>query len=99
MDLNRLKKNIVNRDWTSKSKQSNINYIKGKLKQFGLNIPKYYAYFGIFMTLISVILMIVLKSRRPLHDLFADTREVYLESNDYTYYQKKRKKVKRKSGK
>ena len=35
----------------------------------GLNIPKYYAYFGIFMTLISVILMIVLKSRRPLHDL------------------------------
>lgn len=51
------------------------------------------------MTLISVILMIVLKSRRPLHDLFADTREVYLESNDYTYYQKKRKKVKRKSGK
>ena len=61
----------------------------------GLNIPKYYAYFGIFMTLISVILMIVLKSRRPLHDLFADTREVYLESNDYTYYQKKRKKVKR----
>ena len=48
---------------------------------------------------ISVILMIVLKSRRPLHDLFADTREVYLESNDYTYYQKKRKKVKRKSGK
>ena len=65
----------------------------------GLNIPKYYAYFGIFMTLISVILMIVLKSRRPLHDLFADTREVYLESNDYTYYQKKRKKVKRKSGK
>ena len=44
----------------------------------GLNIPKYYAYFGIFMTLISVILMIVLKSIRPLHDLFADTREVYL---------------------
>ena len=41
MDLNRLKKNIVNRDWSSKTKQSNINYIKGKLKQFGLNIPKY----------------------------------------------------------
>ena len=33
----------------------------------GLNIPKYYAYFGIFMTLISVILMIVLKSRRPFY--------------------------------
>ena len=41
MDLNRLKKNIINRDWSNKSKQSNINYIKGKLKQFGLNIPKY----------------------------------------------------------
>ncbi len=43
MDLNRLKKNIANRDWTSKSKQTNINYLKGKLKQFGLNIPKYLA--------------------------------------------------------
>ena len=41
MDLNRLKKNIINRNWTGKSKQTNINYIKGKLKQFGLNIPKY----------------------------------------------------------
>ena len=41
MDLNRLKKNIINRDWSSKTKQSNINYIKGKLKQFGLSVPKY----------------------------------------------------------
>ena len=41
MDLNRLKKNIVNRDWSNNSKQTNINYIKGKLKQFGLNVPKY----------------------------------------------------------
>ena len=41
MDLYRLKKNIKNRDWSSKTKQSNINYIKSKLKQFGLNIPKY----------------------------------------------------------
>lgn len=49
--------------------------------------------------LFLVILMFILKSRRPLHDLFANTREVYLESNDYEYYQKKRKKVKRKSGK
>ena len=30
----------------------------------GLNIPKYYAYFGIFMTLISVILMIVFKIKK-----------------------------------
>lgn len=41
MDLNRLKKNITNRNWSSKSKQTNINYIKGKLKQFGLSVPKY----------------------------------------------------------
>ena len=41
MDLNRLKKNILNRDWSNKSKKSNINYIKGKLKQFGLSVPKY----------------------------------------------------------
>ena len=41
MDFNRLKKNIKNRDWSSKTKQSNINYIKSKLKQFGLSIPKY----------------------------------------------------------
>lgn len=41
MNLNRLKKNISGRDWSSKSKQTNINYIKGKLKQFGLSIPKY----------------------------------------------------------
>lgn len=41
MDLNRLKKNLVNRDWTSKSTKTNINYIKGKLNQFGLSVPKY----------------------------------------------------------
>lgn len=63
-----------------------------------LNIPKYYAYFGILITLISVLLMVILKSRRPLHDLIADTREIYLESNDYAYYQKKRAKAKRRSG-
>ena len=41
MNLNRLKKNILNRDWGNKTKQTNINYIKGKLKQFGLSVPKY----------------------------------------------------------
>ena len=40
-NLNRLKSNLINRDWTSKNTKTNINYIKGKLKQFGLNIPKY----------------------------------------------------------
>ena len=42
MELIRLKKNILNRDWTSKTKQSNINYIKGKLtdKQIQANTNK-----------------------------------------------------------
>ena len=41
MDLNKIKKNILKRDWNSKNTKTNINYIKGKLKQFGLSIPKY----------------------------------------------------------
>ena len=41
MNLNRLKSNLVNRDWSSKNTKTNISYIKGKLKQFGLSIPKY----------------------------------------------------------
>ena len=41
MNLNRLKSNLVNRDWSSKNTKTNISYIKGKLRQFGLNTPKY----------------------------------------------------------
>ena len=41
MNLNRLKSNLVNRDWSSKNTKTNISYLKGKLKQFGLNTPKY----------------------------------------------------------
>ena len=41
MDLNRLRKNIINRDWGSKTKKTNINYLKSKLKDFGVEIPKY----------------------------------------------------------
>ena len=41
MNLNRLKSNLVNRDWSSKSTKTNISYIKGKLSQFGLSSPKY----------------------------------------------------------
>ena len=41
MNLNRLKSNLVNRDWSSKKTKTNISYIKGKLKQFGLTTPKY----------------------------------------------------------
>ena len=41
MNLNRLKSNLVNRDWSSKNTKTNISYIKAKLKQFGLSTPKY----------------------------------------------------------
>ena len=41
MNLNRLKSNLVNRDWSSKNTKTNISYIKGKLNQFGLSSPKY----------------------------------------------------------
>ena len=41
MNLNRLKSNLVNRDWSSKNTKTNISYIKSKLKQFGLTTPKY----------------------------------------------------------
>ena len=41
MDLNRLKSNLINRDWNNKSAKTNISYIKGKLNQFGLSTPKY----------------------------------------------------------
>ena len=41
MNLNRIKSNLVNREWGSKSTKTNISYIKSKLKQFGLSTPKY----------------------------------------------------------
>ena len=41
MNLNRIKKNITNRDWGSKSKETNIKYLKQKLKQFNLPVPNY----------------------------------------------------------
>ena len=41
MNLNRLKSNLVNRDWSSKNTKTNISYIKSKLNQFGLSTPKY----------------------------------------------------------
>ena len=41
MNLNRVKSNLINRDWNNKSAKTNISYIKGKLSQFGLSAPKY----------------------------------------------------------
>ena len=41
MNLNRLRNSLLNREWASKSKKTNINYLKNKLKDFDLAIPKY----------------------------------------------------------
>ena len=41
MNLNRLRNSLLNRDWGSKSKKTNINYLKNKLKDFDIRIPKY----------------------------------------------------------
>ena len=41
MNLNRLRNSLLNRDWESKTKKTNINYLKNKLKDFGMNVPKY----------------------------------------------------------
>lgn len=43
MNLNRIKNNLANRDWSSKSTKTNINYLKSKLKDFGLSVPKYFS--------------------------------------------------------
>lgn len=41
MNLNRLRNSLLNREWGSKSKKTNINYLKNKLKDFDMAIPKY----------------------------------------------------------
>lgn len=41
MNLNRLRNSLINRDWESKTKKTNINYLKNKLKDFDMSIPKY----------------------------------------------------------
>ena len=41
MNLNRLRNSLLNRDWGSKTKKTNINYLKNKLKDFDMNVPKY----------------------------------------------------------
>ena len=41
MNLNRLRNSLLNREWESKTKKTNINYLKNKLKDFDMVIPKY----------------------------------------------------------
>ena len=41
MNLNRLRNSLLNREWGSKTKKTNINYLKNKLKDFDMDVPKY----------------------------------------------------------
>lgn len=41
MDLNRQKSSLENRKWDKYSTDTNVKYLKKKLKEYGLNIPKY----------------------------------------------------------
>lgn len=42
----------------------------------GVNLTKVYSSIGLFITVISIALVILLKSRRALHDIIADTKVV-----------------------
>ena len=61
------------------------------------NFSVIYAYIGLEISLISAILVLVLKSKRALHDLVAGTKVVYLDSNQYVVATRKMKKKLRKN--
>ncbi|WP_294578055.1 RDD family protein [uncultured Thomasclavelia sp.] len=61
------------------------------------NFSGIYAYIGLVISLISAILVLVLKSKRALHDLVAGTKVVYLDSNQYVVATRKMKKKLRKN--
>lgn len=60
------------------------------------NFSGLYAYIGLVISFISALLVLVLKSKRALHDLAANTKVVYLESNQYTVAVRRMKKKIRK---
>lgn len=58
----------------------------------GFNFSSLYAYIGLAISAISAIMVIVLKSKRALHDVACHTKVVYLESNQYLVAAKREKK-------
>lgn len=63
----------------------------------GIEMTKIYSYIGIVITVLSILCMILLKSRRAIHDLIAGTRVVKLNSKNVQYEIKKQAKRKKKS--
>lgn len=58
----------------------------------GVNFSTFYAYVGLVISAVSAILVLVLKSKRALHDVVCHTKLVYLESNQYIVSAKRAKK-------
>lgn len=62
----------------------------------GYNFAHIYAYIGGAISIVSIALVILLKSKRSLHDLVANTLVVDIKSNQYSYQLKKAKKAQKK---
>lgn len=62
-----------------------------------INFSRIYSYIGLAISLVSAIMVLVLKSKRALHDVVCNTKVVYLESNQYTVACRKMKKKMRKN--
>lgn len=62
----------------------------------GLNIISLYAYLGLGITIFSGLLVIVLKSKRALHDVVTNTKVVFIQSDQYALETKRIAKKQRK---
>ncbi len=62
----------------------------------GVNFSGVYSYIGLSITAVSILLVIISKSKRALHDVLSGTRVVYLDSIKYSNKAKKiKKRIKR----
>lgn len=62
----------------------------------GFNFVSLYAYIGIVISAISVLLVILLKSKKSLHDIVVKTLVVDIKTNQYAVRIKKNKKMRKK---
>ncbi len=63
----------------------------------GIAMTKIYSYVGIAITILSILCMIIFKSRRAIHDIIANTRVVNMNSKNVQYAIKKQMKKLKKS--
>ena len=62
----------------------------------GLNIISLYAYLGLGITILSGVLVILLQSKRALHDVVTNTKVVFIQSDKYVLHTKRTAKKQRK---